>query len=322
MSCNREAVIPAVTHNRMPILRASPGSRSSSSSAVRGWPRFAAARKCASLPQRHAAVARFVDERRDSRLEGRNRLRALTLPFTPRFVVFTLSILFALTFATAIGASMFPGWDVLLLAGLAVFGALTLLGFYDLAQTRHAVLRNYPDLRALALHARGNPPGDAAVFLRERERRAAVLAQPARHRLSARQDGARQAAVRHAARRLCAGLRMAAPFDRAEGHRDRAVSHRGRRARLRAALFGFGLQYFGDELRRAQRQRHPRAQQRRGARRLRPRHRRGRLQPLSPRERRRHHLGNRLGLFRLPHGRTAASTPTNSPPRRPTTRSR
>ncbi len=126
------------------------------------------------------------------------------------------------------------------------------------------------DLRAFALLARGNAPGDAAIFLRERDRRAAVLAQSARHRLSARQNGAGQTPVRHAARRLRSGLRVVAPFDRAEGRRDRAVPRHGRRARLRAALFDFGVQYFGDEFRRSQRQRHSRAEQGRGARRLRP----------------------------------------------------
>ena len=71
-------------------------------------------------------------------------MRALALAFTPRFIVLTLSILITLALAAAIGASMSPRWDAALFTALSVFGALTLLGFYDLAQTRHAVLRNYP----------------------------------------------------------------------------------------------------------------------------------------------------------------------------------
>lgn len=71
-------------------------------------------------------------------------MRALVLPFTPRFIVLTLSILLALAFAVAIRAPMFAGWDAPLFVGLALFGALSLLGLCDLAQTRHAVLRNYP----------------------------------------------------------------------------------------------------------------------------------------------------------------------------------
>ena len=76
-----------------------------------------------------------------------------------------------------------------------------------------------------------------------------------------------------------------------------------RRPRLHAALLGVRLQHLGHELRLAVGQRHPRAQQGRQARRLRARYGRRRLQPLSPRARRRHHLGDRLGLFRLPQRR-------------------
>ena len=79
--------------------------------------------------------------------------------------------------------------------------------------------------------------------------------------LPARQDGARQAAVRHPGGRLCARAiewmhhSMAPTADR-----RRAVPHHHRRPGLRPALFGVGLQYLGDELRRAQPQRDPRAE--------------------------------------------------------------
>ena len=73
------------------------------------------------------------------------------------------------------------------------------------------------DLGAYPLPARRDPAGDAAVFLREREGRHAVLPRHPRAGLSARQDGARQAAVRHPGGRLSRGLRMDAPFDGAEG---------------------------------------------------------------------------------------------------------
>ena len=69
------------------------------------------------------------------------------------------------------------------------------------------------------------------------------------------------------------------------------------------AIFGLGVQHLGDELRRAVAERGARAQCRREEGRLRPRHRRGRRQPLSPRDGRRHHLGDRLRLFRLPQPR-------------------
>jgi glutamate synthase domain-containing protein 2 len=71
-------------------------------------------------------------------------LRVLALAFTPRFIVLTLALLITVALATAIAASMLSAWETPLFVALALFGALTLLGFYDLAQTRHAVLRNYP----------------------------------------------------------------------------------------------------------------------------------------------------------------------------------
>ncbi len=71
-------------------------------------------------------------------------MRALALAFSPRFVALTLSFLLTLAFAAPLGASMRSGWDAPLFIGVAVFGALTLLGIRDLVQKRHAVLRNYP----------------------------------------------------------------------------------------------------------------------------------------------------------------------------------
>ena len=71
-------------------------------------------------------------------------MRALALAFSPRFVALTLSFLLAVVFAAALGASPLPGWNVVLAVGLCLFGALTALGLRDLAQRRHAVLRNYP----------------------------------------------------------------------------------------------------------------------------------------------------------------------------------
>ena len=71
-------------------------------------------------------------------------MRALALAFSPRFITLTLSFLLALVFAAALSASPLPGWNVVLALGLCLFGALTLLGLRDLAQQRHAVLRNYP----------------------------------------------------------------------------------------------------------------------------------------------------------------------------------
>jgi glutamate synthase domain-containing protein 2 len=69
-------------------------------------------------------------------------MRALILPFTPRFIVLTLCLA-----ATAIlaGTLYLQPWTLYGIAiPLALFGGLAALGLRDLFQTRHAVLRNYP----------------------------------------------------------------------------------------------------------------------------------------------------------------------------------
>src|SRR4030081_3468737 len=77
------------------------------------------------------------------------------------------------------------------------------------------------DLGTLTLPARRDQAGDAAVLLREREGRHAVFPRHPRRDLSACQDGARQAAVRHPGRCLPRRLRMDAPFGGAATERDR-----------------------------------------------------------------------------------------------------
>src|SRR6266436_5221967 len=69
-------------------------------------------------------------------------MRTVRLAFTPRFVVYTLSIL--LTAALLLTILAYPSAFGLAVVPLAVFAALTILGTHDLIQTRHAVLRNYP----------------------------------------------------------------------------------------------------------------------------------------------------------------------------------
>ncbi len=69
-------------------------------------------------------------------------MRMLALAFTPRFICYTLSILFTATLLLIILAVP----QAIYVAGgpLVLFGGLTALGTRDLLQTRHAVLRNYP----------------------------------------------------------------------------------------------------------------------------------------------------------------------------------
>ena len=68
-------------------------------------------------------------------------MRTLLLPLTARFIVFTLAVLIT---AALFGALLAGAPPVFVAIPLAVFAALTVLGIYDLAQKRHAVLRNYP----------------------------------------------------------------------------------------------------------------------------------------------------------------------------------
>ena len=69
-------------------------------------------------------------------------MRMLSLAFTPRFICYTLSILFAATLLLIILAVP----QAIYVAGvpLALFAGLAVLGTRDPLQTRHAVLRNYP----------------------------------------------------------------------------------------------------------------------------------------------------------------------------------
>jgi glutamate synthase domain-containing protein 2 len=69
-------------------------------------------------------------------------MRTLRLAFTPRFVVYSLSIL--CTAALLLTILVEPSAFNMAAVPLAVFAWLTVLGTYDLFQTRHSVLRNYP----------------------------------------------------------------------------------------------------------------------------------------------------------------------------------
>lgn len=72
---------------------------------------------------------------------GDTVMRSWPLPFQPRFIVYTavLAISAALLLEFLLVSSR---WYVAM--PLAVFAALAVIGTFDLIQTRHAVLRNYP----------------------------------------------------------------------------------------------------------------------------------------------------------------------------------
>ena len=69
-------------------------------------------------------------------------MRALALPFAPRYIILTLCL--ALTAVLAATLLLYPATVYEVGIPLAVFGGLALLGVVDLFQTRHAILRNYP----------------------------------------------------------------------------------------------------------------------------------------------------------------------------------
>ncbi|MEZ5785618.1 MAG: FMN-binding glutamate synthase family protein [Xanthobacteraceae bacterium] len=69
-------------------------------------------------------------------------MRALLVPFSPRLVAYTVSVL-----ATLALLSLALAWPQLLpylVFPIVLFGGLSLLGTVDLVQTKHAILRNYP----------------------------------------------------------------------------------------------------------------------------------------------------------------------------------
>jgi len=126
----------------------------------------------------------------------------------------------------------------------AIFAAI---GTYDVFQTHHSLLRNYPISARIRFCSRRSGPRSASTSSRatptatpfNRAKRSIVY-QRAKGALDKR-------AVRHPARRLRHGLRVAQPFDRAQGAGAHRRAHHGRRARLPQTLLGVGLQHLGDE---------------------------------------------------------------------------
>ena len=69
-------------------------------------------------------------------------MQTLMLPFSPRFIILTLCILFSVLLTAA---AIYDPDDIILFAiPLVVFVLLSALGIRDLVQKNHAVLRNYP----------------------------------------------------------------------------------------------------------------------------------------------------------------------------------
>src|SRR5260370_35854670 len=75
---------------------------------------------------------------------GGTKLHALTLAFSPRFIILTLCALLAVALAAAIASGAVARWDGLLAVCFLVAVGLVALGVRDIMQTGHSILRNYP----------------------------------------------------------------------------------------------------------------------------------------------------------------------------------
>jgi hypothetical protein len=127
-------------------------------------------------------------------------MSALSQAFEPRYVTLTLTTLaFALLLGVVATTGELEWWSGL---GLIVTGGLAALGWRDLTQDRHAVLRNYPVAAHLRFLLESIRPemrqyffeGDKDGMPFPRDKRAIVYQR-------AKRDP-RQAALRHPVRRL------------------------------------------------------------------------------------------------------------------------
>ena len=183
--------------------------------------------------------------------------------------------------------------------------ALTAVGAWDMIQPNHSLKRNYPILAHFRFFLEKIRPEIRQYFLESEtdgtpfnRAKRSIVYQRAKSQLDKRPFGT-QLDV-YASR-----LRMDQPFDRAASRRKAmtsASSSAGPTARspIRRSLLNISAMSFGALSANAIRALNKGAQ----ARRLRARHRRRRLQPLPPRERRRPRLGDRLAAT------SAAATPT------------
>ena len=178
-------------------------------------------------------------------------------------------------------------------------------GLYDLVQTRHSILRNYPVIGHIRWIAELIRP-EIRQYLFEADEEAAPFSRSQRSLVYQRAKGEPGEQP--------FGTLLDVYRDGYEfiGHSTAGPAADPETFRItiggdavREALFGVGIQHLRHELRRARRQRDPRAQRRRPAGRLHHDTGEGSISALSPRGGRRHRLGGGQRLFRLPHRRRA-----------------
>src|SRR6478672_6783724 len=98
-------------------------------------------------------------------------MSTLFLMFELRFLPFVVAILLSIAFAIALALHPVSLW---LWIGFGLAFSVLAVGLYDLVQTRHAVLRNYPIAAHLRFILESVRPEMRPVFLRGREARPAV----------------------------------------------------------------------------------------------------------------------------------------------------
>ena len=181
------------------------------------------------------------------------------LPFMPRYLGLTFAILSSVIFAILL--AHYPAWHLWIAPPLVLSAALSVLGFRDLVQTKHAVLRNYPILAHLRFLLETSGRRCASTSSRTRRaacRSRATSAPSSISAPSARSTSGPSAPSTMSMRATYEWLHHSmAPEARASEHFR--VDHRW--SGLHAALFGFDLQHLRHELWRAFGQCHPRPQQ-------------------------------------------------------------
>ena len=177
-------------------------------------------------------------------------MRMLALAFSPRFIIYTLSVLFAAALLHL--AILLPASIPFVALPLAVFVFFSIVGTWDLLQTRHSVLRNYPisaHLRFLLEHMR--PEMRQYFFEDEKDGHAVFTATSARWSISAPRCVLDKRPFGTQYDVYATGFEWVRHSMAPRPARGRAVPHHHRRAGLREALQRLGVQHLGDELRRA-----------------------------------------------------------------------
>ena len=247
-------------------------------------------------------------------------MQTFALAFTPRFITLTLCL--AIAAILVVGAATVGGdWTGVVGAFALVFVALSALGLRDLVQTRHAVLRNYPiaahlrfileDMRPEMRQYFFESETDGLPFSRNQR---AVVYQRAKMQLDMRPFGTQLDVYAQGYEFLNHSI---APRE-VDPKSFRIVVGADCAQPYSASVFNISAMSFGSISANAVRALN------RGAKKGGFAHDTGEggYSPYHRGGRRRHHLGARLRLFRLPRFATAVSIPKRSPPRRRILRSR